>query len=137
MIRVLAQSFSRFALIGVAGLAVDTTVLYLARWAGAGLLSARLISYLCAATFTWYANRRFTFAMHLPPSVQEWLRFIAANTAGGSVNYATYAALVWSLPVVAAHPFLGVAAGSASGLLLNFSLSRHVVFAQANIRETQ
>jgi putative flippase GtrA len=47
---------------------------------------------------------------------------------GGLVNYATYAILVTWVPMAAAHPVLGVAAGSIAGLTVNFLLSRRVVF---------
>lgn len=50
------------------------------------------------------------------------------NWGGGSVNYLTYAGLVYAVPLVGRHPVLGVAAGSAAGLVANFLLARRYVF---------
>lgn len=120
--------FWRFALVGAAGFVVDVAALAAAFALGFGLYSGRALSFLCAATFTWAANRRFTFAVKAPPSVGEWLRFLVANAQGGIVNYLTYAALVTWGPGVLGHPFLGVAAGSIAGLAVNYALSERFVF---------
>ena len=125
------SAFLRFALVGCLGFVVDAAVLKGALGLGAGLLSGRLASYLAAATTTWYANRRFTFAMEVPPSLGEWWRFLLGNAVGGLTNYGVYAVLVRSLPFFAANPVLAVAVGSLSGLVINFALSRRFVFRRA------
>lgn len=122
------RELARFALVGGAGFGVDATALTIALRAGLGLLAGRLLSYICAASFTWIGNRNFTFASAAPPSVREWLRFLAANAVGGSANLAVYSGLVLVVPTVARHPVIGVAAGSICGLAINFSLSRALVF---------
>lgn len=125
-----AQQLLRFAAVGAAGFFVDAGALMLAT-AGFGLdlYSGRVFSYLCAATFTWICNRRFTFTGldHHPPVVQ-WLRFLGANALGGAVNYAVYAALVTLTALGAAYPVMGVAAGSVAGLIFNFAISKFWVF---------
>ena len=121
----------RFAVIGTAAFVVDTAVLYVALWAGLGLYSGRVVSYLVAATFTWYGNRRITFATHAhgaPAIAAEWVRFLLTNLLGGAVNYATYAILVSQFEFVRSYPVLGVAAGSIAGLGVNFTLSKLLVF---------
>jgi len=123
--------FMRFAVIGTAAFVVDTTVLYVALGAGLGLYSGRVVSYLVAATFTWYGNRRITFATHAygaPAIAAEWLRFLLTNLVGGAVNYATYAVLVSQFEFVRSYPVLGVAVGSIAGLGVNFTLSKLLVF---------
>ena len=47
---------------------------------------------------------------------------------GGGVNYAVYAALVATVPLVAAQPVLGVAAGVLAGMFVNFFLADKLVF---------
>ena len=129
--RLWQREFMRFAAVGTTAFVVDTAVLYLAMWAGLGLYSGRVVSYLVAATFTWYGNRRITFATHargVPAVTAEWARFLLTNLLGGAVNYATYAALVSQFQVVRAYPLLGVAAGSIAGLSVNFTLSKFLVF---------
>ena len=52
------------------------------------------------------------------------------NLVGFTFNYGTYAVLIALVPIVAANPVLGVAAGSLAGLVGNFVLSRRFVFGQ-------
>jgi putative flippase GtrA len=126
---VIAGQLLRFSAVGVVGFVVDTAALYAALGLGAGLYTGRLASYLAAATVTWALNRRFTFSESRTDGLaSEWARFLAANSVGGAVNYIAYAALVTTLPVVTANPWLGVAAGSLAGLAVNFTLSRRMVF---------
>lgn len=130
--RVWQAEFARFAVIGTAAFVVDTAVLYTGLALGLGFYWGRAVSFLVAATFTWYGNRRFTFthtrARGTGAIIAEWARFLMANLVGGVVNYATYAALVNLVPIVRAYPVLGVAAGSIAGLSVNFTLSKFVVF---------
>jgi putative flippase GtrA len=50
------------------------------------------------------------------------------NLIGFAANYGTYAALIALVPMVAAHPVIGVAAGAIAGMFGNFVLSRRLVF---------
>ncbi len=123
------REFLRFVMVGAAGFFVDAGALMVATTAlGLGLYSGRVFSYLCAATFTWILNRRFTFAKTDEVAVIQWLRFLGANALGGAVNYGVYAVLVTFSAVAAATPVLGVAAGSAAGLIFNFMVSKYWVF---------
>jgi putative flippase GtrA len=123
-----AGRFARFALVGAAGFLVDVAALHTAFALGLGLYAGRAFSYLCAATFTWALNRRFTFAAEGPPRFGEWLRFVLANANGGIVNYLTYAALVGWGPGWLGLPVVAVAAGSVAGLGVNYAASERFVF---------
>lgn len=127
---VTARQFFRFSIVGGIGFVVDAVTLYLVMsHLDAGLYGGRVVSYLCAASSTWALNRRYTFLDHRGADrIGEWGRFLLANAIGGLVNYTTYAILVTAYAVVAAHPEIGIAAGSAAGLLINFFASRHFVF---------
>lgn len=120
----------RFAAVGVLGFLVDAGVLMAGRsLLGLDLYSSRALSYVAAVTSTWALNRAFTFKEYASSSkLVEWARFFAANTVGGAVNLGVYAALVNFVPLVREFPVLGVAAGSLSGLGVNFTLSRIYVF---------
>ena len=108
---------------------VDMAVVQILFEAGSGLYASRIVSYLCAATFAWWFNRRFTFAAQRSPNLlQEWVRYLGANIWGGVLNYAVYALLVSSIAVFARYPFLAVAIGSAAGLAVNFAMSSRFVF---------
>jgi putative flippase GtrA len=126
----LAQEFLRFGVVGTAGFVVDTAVLYGALALGAGLYGGRAVSYLTAATATWLLNRAWTFRGRGAgqKAHRQWALFVLVNLGGFVLNYGTYALLVAFVPVVAAHPVLGVAAGSLAGMFSNFVLSRQLVF---------
>lgn len=127
----LAQEFLRFGVVGTVGFVVDTTVLYGALALGAGLYGGRAISYVTAATTTWLLNRLWTFRNRAggTSAHRQWALFVIVNLGGFALNYGTYAALVTFVPLVAAWPVLGVAAGSIAGMFSNFFLSRALVFA--------
>lgn len=120
--------FSRFAAVGAVGFLVDVAVLYGAFALGIGLYAGRILSFLMAATFTWFVNRRYTFSTAHPPSLKEWLQFVFANAGGGVVNYVTYAGLVTWVDIFLSYPALAVAAGSLSGLAVNYLASERLVF---------
>jgi putative flippase GtrA len=130
--RLWQSEFLRFAVIGTVAFVIDTIVLYVMLWIGVGHYRGRVVSYLVALTFTWYGNRRITFATTRAHGAQaiaaEWVRYLMANLTGGLVNYAMYAWLVSAFPLVSANPVLGVAAGSIAGLSVNFTLSKLLVF---------
>lgn len=120
--------FARFAGVGVLGFVVDSATLYAGLALGLSLYTGRIASYLVAASFNWYLNRRVTFGSTDRRFVREWARYLLANAVGGLVNLGVYALLVATLPIVARMPVLGVAAGSVAGLVFNFLLSWAVVF---------
>ena len=118
----------RFGVVGTIGFLVDTAVLYAALQLGAGLYLGRVLSYVAAASGNWALNRAWTFRATGAPAARQWALFLLVNLAGFAVNYGTYALLVGTLPLAAAHPVLGVAAGSLAGMTGNFLLSRRFVF---------
>lgn len=125
----LAQEFLRFGVVGTVGFLVDTSVLYGMLALGAGLYGGRALSYVAGATTTWLLNRIWTFRDRGGgPVHQQWALFLAVNLGGFVLNYGTYATLVTFVPLVAAYPVLGVAAGSIAGMFSNFFLSRQIVF---------
>jgi len=103
----------------------------------------RVVSYLAAATFTWYLNRRITFRhTGRDGAFWQWLKFLGANALGGLLNYGVYGVVVALGPGVLAWigvpaglgalvPYAGVAAGSLTGLVVNFVMSRALVFRAA------
>jgi len=123
------MEFLRFGVVGTIGFVVDTAVLYAGLALGLGLYGGRAVSYLVAATTTWALNRAWTFRGRGDgPVHQQWALFLLVNLVGFAMNYGTYAALIAFVPLVAAHPVLGVAAGAVAGMFGNFVLSRQLVF---------
>lgn len=119
----------RFGVVGTVGFVVDAAVLTLGLQAGLGPWLGRALSYLAGATTTFSLNRAWTFRQAGRGGVvRQWAVFLLVNLLGFACNYATYAALITLSPLVAAHPVLGVAAGSLAGLVGNFAMSRRFVF---------
>ena len=123
------RKFLLFAIAGGAGFVVDTGVLYLLKGA-LGLYGARAVSFVCAVATTWIINRSFAFKGQSAnlPIWREFLHYLGAMILGGAVNYAVYAAPVATIPLVAAQPVLGVAAGVVAGMFVNFLLADKLVF---------
>ena len=129
-VQALGQQSWRFAVSGVLGLLVDTAALYLLMFLGLGFAVARGLSFVAAATFTWWFNRRYTFggAAAIPPSWREWGRYLVAMGLGGLVNYGVSR---WShqlFELVRAWPVVALALGSAAGMVFNFFSARYLLF---------
>ena len=122
----------RFGVIGALGMPVDWGVLQLCVHWGAGPYWGRVISWLCAATFTWAGNRYFTFADQRSRSftgtIKEWGRFLAANAVGGLVNVGLYSVMLRFAPPPFNDLNLAFVSGILLGLVFNFFLSKKVVF---------
>jgi putative flippase GtrA len=123
------KKFFRFGLVGVAGFAVDVSILAIMVKANAGVLWGRAVSYVAAVSCTWALNRRWTFHDRSGRRARQWAQFLALNSCGGAVNYGVYAVLVLhSSNSYIIFPLLAAAVGSISGLTINFLLSKHIVF---------
>jgi putative flippase GtrA len=131
----LVGEFCRFGAVGVAGFVVDAAVLTAALALGLGPWLGRVVSYLVAASTTFALNRAWTYRAAPRDAVaRRWAVFLAVNLVGFACNYGAYAALLTSVPLVAANPVLGVAAGSLAGMVGNFLLTRRYVFAPGGQR---
>lgn len=125
-------SFLRFAAIGALGVPVDWIVLqWMVHW-GTGPYAGRLVSWFCAATFTWVGNRYFTFSATRArgpiATSKEWLRFLGANAVGGLVNVGLYSVLVRFAPPPLNDLTVALVLGVLLGLAFNFTLSKKMVF---------
>jgi putative flippase GtrA len=126
----LGEAF-RFGLVGVAGYLVDVAVVTLIVRLGIDPFTARVPSFIAAASVTWYLNRRFTFrrAPRGGGAVRrQWLLFVVLMLPGAALNYGTYAILVAHWPLARAHLALPVAAGALAGMTINFIVSKMIVF---------
>jgi putative flippase GtrA len=120
--------FLKFGTVGTFGFLADTAVVYALRgWIG--LYAAGMVSYLLVASANWALNRVWTFrGRGSGPAHRQWARFLVANLLGLVLNRGTYVVLIATIPLCAAEPVFAVAAGSLAGMLVNFTLSRQMVF---------
>ncbi len=128
--RPVVVQFIKFGIVGGIGFLVDVGILKLCMtFLGMGLYDGRVVSFIAAATTTWFCNRVFTFRGQGGGAVHaQWARFVLVSVGGFCFNYGAYAALIATQPLVAAYPILGIAAGSLAGMFFNFFASRHLVF---------
>ena len=124
----LALEFAQFGIVGAVGYAVDTAVVY----ALMGLLGpgpAGMPSFVISATVTWALNRAWTWRGRSRGSrLRQWAHFLAVSSPALLLNRSVYEALVYLVPTCAAYPFLATAAGTGTGMFVNFGLSRRLVF---------
>lgn len=123
-----SESFIRFGIVGATGFVWDSCTVYALRHV-TNLYVAGTCGFLVAATLNWVSHRFWTFraAEHAPAHVQ-WAKFLMTNALGFIFNRGTFFLLIGFFPLVAAHPILGIAAGSVVGLGFNYVLSKRFVF---------
>lgn len=124
------RQFISFGCVGVIGLVADAAVLWLMlNGVGLDAYSGRIVSYLAAATVTWWFNRLFTFkgqgSGHL---LRQWAKFVFANLSGFVANYTTYALCINFIPVMQDYKLLALVPASLVGLVFNFTASKRLVF---------
>ena len=131
--RLSASRFLRFSAVGVAGFFVNEAALALAHeLLGVGPHLGWLIAFIPAVTFTWWGNRKLTFADKASEGhrgmLAEWARFVATNSLGAAANFAVYALLIADAPYPLNIPYIALAVGILVGLAFNFTLSKKLVF---------
>lgn len=124
----LIVQFFRFGTIGTSGFLIDTAIVYGLRGT-LGLYGAGMVSYLVAASWCWALNRGWTFrGRGSGLAHHQWMRYLFLNLLGLILNRGTYAVLVAGVPLCAAQPVFAVAGGAVAGMMVNFTLSRQLVF---------
>lgn len=125
-----------FSISGSIGLLVDLSALYMASMF-MNLYSARIVSFAAAVFSTWLLNRTLTFKVidSIEPAdikktkslLYEFFKYLIANLTGGLVNLIVYSIYV-SYNIEITDKYIATCLGSLSGLLLNFALSKFIVF---------
>ena len=128
----LARQIFSFGGIGTLGFLIDAAVFTIVNLFLQNLYLSRVVSYVAAASSTWFLNRKFTFAASDRSPVQEWGRFLLLQLAGGAVNYGVYAFLVSAYEVFRAFPVAAIAAGSIAGMGINFLTAKYLVFSRSS-----
>lgn len=133
-VRFASAEFLRFLVAGAAGFAVDSGLLLaLSLGAGWAPLTARLVSFALALVATWLINRLWTFRTAAQDKSArrigaEFLGYSAVQVTGGAANFAVYASIVALTGVSPVQLLVALAAGSATGLLINYLGARKFVF---------
>jgi putative flippase GtrA len=133
VLRLCASRFVRFGVVGGAGFFVNEAALLAAeKMVHAGAHLSWVLAFIPSVTFTWWGNRRITFADKASVGhigiLAEWGRFVATNSFGALANFAVYAVLIDFAPKPLSIPYLALAIGVLAGMLFNFTLSNKLVF---------
>ena len=98
--------------------------------AGWNAYLARVLSFLLAATVTWWWNRYYTFAARRSDRSAhvEWLHWLGLMSFGALINYGIYALLLMNFPVLHRWPAVAGATGLAVVALVNFATARGMLF---------
>ncbi len=116
--------FSRFLLVGGGGFLVDAGLTWMLTSIGVAPWLARVPAILLAMTFTWLANRHFTYQVQSNRTVNEAVRYFLTAAVMASGNYALYLVLVnGGVPAPA-----GVALSTACQTVFSFFMYRAFVF---------
>lgn len=123
-----------FCLVGLSGLVVDMGAFLGLSAAGVDHRTARALSFWPAVTWTWFGNRRVTFADRRTGAAPtpQWARFACAAGLGAAINIGAYLTLTALVPWFGAHRAVALLAGVACGASINFTLASKVVFPAPN-----
>jgi putative flippase GtrA len=115
--------------VSLVGFGVDVSVLHLMLWAGLQPAWARVVSLLCAMHVTFVLNGLHVFRkLDRQRWVGQWARYMACNGFGNACNYWIFVTLVSTHWQFVSNPTVAVAAGSAWAWLINFAMTRFLVF---------
>jgi dolichol-phosphate mannosyltransferase len=122
--------FIKFSLTGGLGTITNLAVFFLcADTAGLPEIPVSVFCFLIAGTQNYIINRAWTFAgtgQKTPPSIKQWALFLCASLLGLAVNIVvmTFVIKYFSPP----YKFIAQACGIAAGMILNFMLSKLLVW---------
>lgn len=116
----------KFAVVGGAGVILNTSVLFLlSRWAGLPLVAASALAAELAAIANYLLNDTWTFAVR-SPSLRRFAKFNAASLAGLTLNVLSVLLLTRAGLYLLVADLIGIAAGFAA----NYALSVRWVWAR-------
>ena len=123
--------FTKFAMVGAVGFFLDAlTLLWLLEinWA---LFPARMASFACAVSATWYLNRVWTFKksrVDKPKVVQQYGYYLMVQAIGAAINIGSFFLVIYWFPITRAEPLFALAIGSLVAMCFNYVLAKNVVY---------
>lgn len=106
----------RFLFVGGSAAAIDFGVLALGIQLGGSRYASRVASVAVAIVYTWWLNRRLTFATPAPPSWREFGHYVGVTLAGSLINLLLYSAALW----LGAPLWLAFGIGTGTAAVFNF-----------------
>jgi putative flippase GtrA len=125
----LKREFTRFVLVGGVGFCVDGGLLTFLMKYGWDVIPARCGSFLFAVSVTWFLNRAWTFDQTKPLSIRrEYAYYFLAQLLGAVINLFIFFALIGIYSAFRDTPLIPFAFGAAAALVVNFIVSKKIVF---------
>jgi len=87
---------------------------------------ARLFAISLAMLVGWLAHRTFTFALRVPPSLGEFLRYAAVGWTAAAVNYGVFVLVLVAWPK--AEPLAALLVSSLAATLFAYLGMRYAAF---------
>lgn len=129
----MAHRLLKFALVGGIGFIADAAAFSLCFYLlEMPLITSRLISFLIAATVTWFGNRTFTFANQDSELAKQWLKFISVACVSATPNFLTFKAIVFVFGQAGLMPMVALIVGVLVGMVSNYLFSSMWVFKKAH-----
>jgi putative flippase GtrA len=124
------RQFIPFCVVGGIGFVIDAGVLsLLVHGLELDPVVARMVSFPCALTATWYLNRRVTFSHTISNKPgQEWLRYAMVGVVGNLINFVVYIACIRLSHAMYNYPETALAIASIVALVFNYFGSSRYVF---------
>jgi len=119
-----------FLLVGFSGFLVDTFFYFSLQLAlGVSHLAARAASFVLAASWNWYCNRKITFLQAgRPNGLAQWTQFLVTSSISFVLNWGSYCFLTVSVPYFVERRYPAFIAGILIGTVSNFTFSKYIVF---------
>jgi putative flippase GtrA len=126
----LAREVLAFAVAGSLGFLAHAVVLsVLVHGLGVPAYPAWFPAFAVAVTVTYAVNRGWTFRARAGSDRgREYARYVLLQSAGAALNYATYAAALWTYPLLQTRPVAALALGALAGMVANYLTARQLAF---------
>lgn len=121
--------FARFFVVGVSNTAVDFSIYIvltrLVPFFGIHIYVANIISFICAASWSYFANRTWTFKQTSRVNVGEATKFYTSTVTSFIFNMAT---LFIAVHILGVYDLIGKLLASAVSMVSNYLLNKFWVF---------
>ena len=128
---ILHWQFTKFAMVGSVGFFVDALTLVWLLEINWALFPARMASFACAVSVTWYLNRMWTFnqvGVVKLTVVQQYGYYLTVQVIGAGINIGTFFLVIYWIPMTGSQPLIPLAVGSSLAMGFNYVLAKKVVY---------
>jgi len=119
----------RFGLVGATNTLIDFSILFLLFSYGLSPLLSNLISTSCALSFSFFANKKYTFRDHNPNQTRQIFIFLVITLIG---LWIIQPVIIWSIQLLLGNNYLSLLVAkltaTIASLVWNYLMYRKYVF---------